>query len=138
MRTSADDPDDDDVLVYRWDFSDGETAEGIVVHHRWGRPRRPDGHPDRRGPGAGLTAQDTRTIVITPPETTLDASIDIPFGRKLVSDAPFTMTAGGGVEPDRNGRVSLEWDFGEDRVWRVRDIANPGEQPFRVDAVGAR
>jgi len=104
----------DDKLTYRWDFGDGQTAEGIKVKHKYekgGNYQAVLTVMDDSGTICDTGVDRVKVAVNTPPVA--DAGKDT-FLCKVSLNDPLEVTFDGSGSKDSDGdKLSYMWDFGD-------------------------
>jgi len=104
----------DDKLTYRWDFGDGQTADGIKVKHKYekgGNYQATLTVIDDSGTICDTGIDKLKVAVNTPPSA--DAGKDA-FLCKLNPSDPLEVSFDGSSSKDMDGnKLSYAWDFGD-------------------------
>jgi len=104
----------DDKLTYRWDFGDGQTADGIKVKHKYAKGGNYQATltvMDDSGTICDTGIDKLKVAVNTPPAA--DAGKDAFLCRLNPSD-PLEVTFDGSGSKDMDGdKLSYMWDFGD-------------------------
>jgi PKD repeat protein len=128
---------DGTIVSYTWDFGDGETAEGIVVHHSYANPGsytvRLSVIDDREAENSTSSSFSVTELLNKPP---ISLFVYMPTSPKVGECVEFDARAS--YDPDGN-IVSYTWDFGDgetaEGIVVHHSYANPGSYTVRLSVI---
>ena len=123
---------DHPIVSYSWDFGDGSAAEGSQVSHSYIEPGTYQATLTVTDE-IGLTAQATRTIVVSPPPVPPSAVIS---SSSTAGEAPLAVQFdGNGSAATDHPIVSYSWDFGDGSTAEGMQVSHSYTEPGTYQAM---